>query len=198
MKTASSTFTRLGLPLLTLLLIPTFAHAHGGTGSASGFSHGFGHPLGGLDHLCAMIAVGLWAAQMGGRAIWAVPLTFVGVMTLGGIAGMAGLSFPFVEQGIVLSVLLLGVLIAAAVRLPLAASVVIVGLFALFHGHAHGTEMPGNSSALGYAAGFILATALLHSIGIGVGIALQKMTKPILVRFAGVALVLCACWLWIG
>lgn len=198
MKSALSFVARCELLLLGLLLTSSFAHAHTGVGDTGGFNHGFGHPFGGLDHLCAMIAVGLWAAQMGGRALWAVPLSFVSVMTLGGIAGMLGLQFAFVEQGIVLSVLTLGVLIAAAVRLPLAASIIIVALFALCHGHAHGAEMPENASSLAYAVGFVAATAILHCLGIGLGIAMQKLTSPVVVRFAGFVLALCAVWIWVA
>ncbi|MEO6054363.1 MAG: HupE/UreJ family protein, partial [Chthoniobacterales bacterium] len=139
------------------LLVPSLVHAHVGVGATNGFEHGFTHPLTGLDHICAMLAVGLWAAQMGGRAIWAVPLTFVSVMAVGGMLGMSGIALPFTEQGIILSVLTLGVLIAASARLPLVASMIIVGLFAIFHGHAHGAEMPETASGVLYAGGFILA-----------------------------------------
>lgn len=181
--------------LAAILLLPSLAHAHVGVGETSGFLHGMGHPLSGLDHICAMVAVGLWAAQMGGRAIWAVPLTFVSVMALGGALGMLGFHVPFVETGIVISVLALGVLIAASVHLPLAVSIVVVGLFAIFHGHAHGAEMPETSSGFGYAAGFIIATAFLHACGIGLGIAIEKLASPAVVRFAGIAIVLCGGYL---
>ncbi|MEO8204748.1 MAG: HupE/UreJ family protein [Chthoniobacterales bacterium] len=178
------------------LLLPSLAHAHVGVGSTHGFSQGFSHPLMGLDHICAMIAVGLWAAQMGGRAIWMVPLTFVGVMALGGLLGMGGISVPYVEQGIVISVLMLGVFIAASARLPLMASVILVGLFAICHGHAHGAEMPETASGILYGLGFILATALLHTCGIGMGILMQRIAKPQLVQFAGVAIAICGVVLW--
>lgn len=181
--------------LAAILLLPSLAHAHVGVGETSGFLHGMGHPLSGLDHICAMVAVGLWAAQMGGRAIWAVPLTFVSVMALGGALGMLGVHVPFVETGIVISVLALGVLIAASVHLPLAVSIIVVGLFAIFHGHAHGAEMPETSSGFVYAAGFIIATAFLHACGIGLGIAIQKLASPAVVRFAGIAIVLCGGYL---
>ncbi|MEO6846409.1 MAG: HupE/UreJ family protein [Chthoniobacterales bacterium] len=173
------------------LLIPSLVHAHTGVGTTHGFMHGFGHPLSGLDHICAMIAVGLWAAQMGGRAIWAVPLTFVSVMALGGAMGMAGIPVPYVETGIIISVLTLGVLIAASAQLPLWASIGIVGLFAICHGHAHGAEMPDTASGFLYGAGFILATAILHAFGIGIGIAMQRIAKPQLVRFAGIVIAVC-------
>jgi urease accessory protein len=181
--------------LATILLLPSLAHAHVGVGETNGFLHGMGHPLSGLDHICAMVAVGLWAAQMGGRAIWAVPLTFVSVMALGGALGMLGVHVPFVETGIVISVLALGVLIAASAHLPLAVSIIVVGLFAIFHGHAHGAEMPETSSGFAYAAGFIIATAFLHACGIGLGIAIQKLASPAVVRFAGIAIVLCGGYL---
>ncbi len=189
---------KLLLPLAALLIMPTLAHAHGGVGEASGFLRGAGHPLGGLDHICAMIAVGLWAAQMGGRSIWAVPLAFVSVMALGGAIGMMGINLPFIEQGIILSVIMLGVFIAAAIRLPLAASIIIVGLFAICHGHAHGVEMPGTVSGFAYGAGFVLATAFLHACGIGLGIGIQKLTTARVVRFAGAAVALCGAGLWIS
>ena len=157
-------------------LLPSFACAHTGVGEAGGFLHGLAHPAGGLDHVCAMLAVGLWAAQTGGRSVWAVPLAFVGVMALGGALPGLGISLPFVEQGIALSALLLGVLIAAAVRLPLMLSGSMVGLFALWHGHAHGTEMPAAASGIGYALGFVLATAVLHVIGIAFGLGMQRLS----------------------
>jgi urease accessory protein len=191
MKQTSRVFALLS----AILLLPSLAHAHVGVGETGGFLHGMGHPLSGLDHICAMVAVGLWAAQMGGRAIWAVPLTFVSVMALGGVLGMLSINVPLVETGIVISVLALGVLIAASARLPLAASIAIVGLFAIFHGHAHGAEMPETVSGLAYGAGFIIATAFLHTCGIGLGILIQKLASPAIVRFAGVAIVLCGGYL---
>ncbi len=177
------------LGLITIaLLAPVLAHANTGVGSTSGILNGVAHPLTGLDHICAMLAVGLWAAQRGGRAIWLVPLTFVLVMAFGGALGMAGVSMPFVEKGIVISVLALGVLVAAAVRLPLVASAAIVGLFALFHGHSHGTEMIPSSSGLAYGVGFVLATAALHALGISIGILFQQRAKAGAVRVAGSAI----------
>ncbi|HEY2882604.1 MAG TPA: HupE/UreJ family protein [Pirellulales bacterium] len=181
--------------LLALLLWPSLAHAHVGVGETNGFANGVIHPITGLDHICAMVAVGLWAAQRGGRAIWLVPLTFVSVMALGGWLGMIGRSMPFVEQGIVASVLILGLLIAAAVRLPLVVSVLIVGLFALFHGHAHGAEMPDTASGLLYGLGFIFSTLLLHLVGICLGFSAQKFGTPRLVRYAGAAIVVCGVYL---
>ena len=135
--------SRLAVLLAAILLVvfsPSIAAAHVGVGPAGGLVSGLAHPLGGLDHLCAMIGVGLWAAQRGGRAMWLVPLAFLGVMAIGGLIGMMGLAIPMVESGIVASVLILGCLVAAAVRLPLLATAGLVGLFALLHGHAHGLE----------------------------------------------------------
>lgn len=133
---------------------------------------------------------------MRGRALWAVPLAFVSVMALGGALGFAGVPVPFVEQGILLSVLMLGVLVAAAVRLPLVASVALVGLFAVFHGHAHGAEMPETASGLAYGAGFLLATAFLHGCGIALALGTQKALRAKAVRFAGAAIALGSVYLW--
>ena len=118
----------------------------------------------------AMVAVGLFAAQLGGRALWLVPLSFVSVMSLGGILGMAGIGLPFVEIAIGLSVVVLGLAVACGIHLPTAAAMALVGLFAIFHGHAHGAEMPETASGLAYGAGFALATALLHATGIVIGL----------------------------
>ena len=187
--------TLIRLSMMAGLLLPSFAYAHTGVGEAGSLMHGFMHPASGLDHVCAMLAVGLWAAQMGGRSLWVVPLTFVGVMALGGMLPMQGLSLPFVEQGIVLSVLLPGVLIAASVRLPLWLSSSMVGMFALWHGHAHGAEMPELASGIGYALGFMLATALLHAAGIAFGLGVRRMLRERLVRAAGAGIALCGMYL---
>lgn len=162
-------------------------------GSASGFSYGLAHPIGGLDHLLAMVAVGLWAAQLGGRALWAIPLGFVGIMALGSILGVTGVVLPLVEQGIVASVLVLGLLVLAALRLPLGAGLLLVGLFAVFHGYAHGTEMPQAVSGLLYGLGFAISTALLHLAGLGLGVLLQRQQTQ-LVRLAGLAVLLGGVW----
>ena len=180
---------------LSLLLIPTLAHAHVGIGETSGFLRGMGHPLSGIDHICAMVAAGLWASQLGGRSLWLVPLTFLMVMAAGGLLGMSGVTLPFVEQGIIASVLILGVFIATAIRLPLVASVTLVGLFALCHGHAHGAEMPTSASGLQFAMGFVFATIIFHTLGIGLGLAMQKQGRPIAVRFAGLAIICCGAYL---
>src|SRR3990167_3389305 len=160
-----STSIRLLLPVAALTSLPV--HAHVGLSDASGFLHGLAHPASGLDHVLAMLAVGLWAAQTGGRSVWAVPLTFVGVMALGGALPLPGIGLPFVEQGIVLSVLLLGVLIAVSVRLPLWLGSGLVGLFALWHGRAHGAEMPALASGricAGLPAGDGVAACHRHRV----------------------------------
>jgi urease accessory protein len=185
-------------PVAAVLLASTPAFAHVGVGPASGFGNGLLHPLGGVDHLAAMIAVGLWAAQQGKRAVWAVPLAFVSMMALAGAVGMAGHSLPFVEQGIAASVLVLGVLIAAAARLPLAAGVLLVSAFAVFHGHAHGSEMPSTASGLAYGAGFIAATASLHAVGIALGLSLKRLDKPRVLRLAGAAVAMCGVALFLA
>ena len=167
----------LRLAFLAAFLAPTAALAHTGVGDTSGFMHGFMHPLGGLDHQLAMILVGIFAYQLGGRALWLVPLTFVGVMAIGGLLGVAGIPVPFIELGIALSVIVLGAIVAFGVKVPVAAAMGIVGLFAIFHGYAHGSEMPMNASGLEYGLGFMLTTASLHAVGIGIGFMIGMTTK---------------------
>ena len=171
------------IPAVCLLLagIPAVAHAHTGAGATHGFLHGMAHPMQGLDHLCAMFAVGVWAAQMGGRALWRVPTAFVCVMALGGVLGMSGAPLPHMEGGIVVSLLVLGVFIAAAVRLPQALSAAIVGVFAVFHGYAHGAEMPPDASGL----------ALLHASGIVVARLAQHYGRAQWLRVFGAIIALC-------
>lgn len=161
--------------LLLAVLTPHLAFAHPGHGAAHGFGDGFLHPLMGWDHLLAMVAVGIWAGQRGGRALWLVPSIFVVTMALGGILGFAGVGLPGVEAGILTSVLVLGTLIAAAIRLPLVAAGALVAVFALFHGYAHGSEMPSNLSGFAYGAGFSAATAMLHLVGMGLPFALRRL-----------------------
>ncbi len=173
---------------LLLLLLPGIAFAHTGVGETTGITHGFGHPIGGVDHLLAMVAVGLWAAQIGGRALWVVPTVFVTVMMAGGVLGFSGIPIPFIEEGILVSVLILGVLIAGAFKLPLMYSAAIVGVFAIFHGYAHGAEMPISIGAASYTFGFALATALLHLSGIGLGLLLMVSKLKYIDRYAGGAI----------
>jgi len=169
---------RRALFAVALGLLSTSAYAHTGVGDTNGFAHGFLHPIGGVDHVLVMMAVGLFAAHLGGRALWLVPLSFVSLMIVGGVAGMAGLQLPFVEIAIGLSVVFLGLAVALRLHPPTAAAVAIAGLFAIFHGHAHGAEMPGSASGFEYALGFVLATATLHGCGIGLGLLLGKMSEP--------------------
>ena len=153
-----------------LVLAPTIALAHTGHGDTSGLMHGFTHPITGIDHVLAMVAVGVLAAQLGGRALWLVPLGFVGVMAVAGTLGMAGIQLPVSEVGIALSVIVLGLAVAFRHSLPEVAAIALVGFFAVFHGHVHGTEMPAAASGVPYAAGFVGATAILHAVGVGVGL----------------------------
>lgn len=159
------------LSLALTAFLPTAAFAHTGAGSTSGFVNGFMHPVGGLDHVLAMVAVGLLAARLGGRALWAVPLAFVTMMIVGGMAGVAGVPLPFVEQGITGSIIVLGFVIALGSQLSTPVAMALAGFFAIFHGHAHGTEMPVDVVGVAYGAGFATATALLHGAGLALGFA---------------------------
>ena len=170
-------------PVAAAALVASPALAHVGPGAHDSFSAVFGHPFSGLDHMLAMVAVGLWAAMLGGRALILVPAAFVGVMVLGFIAGAAGVPLPFVEPAILASVVVLGLLVALALPMSALAGGALVGFFALFHGHAHGTEV-GTAGFLAYGAGFVAATVLLHVIGIVSGIALGRF-GPVLLRVAG-------------
>ena len=189
MKT-SSNYCRLSQRALfcIFLQLPALAQANPQIGPSTGFTSVLAHPLTGLDHICAMIAVGLWAAQRGGRALWLVPLTFVSIMTIGGIVGAAKIGIPFVEPGIAASVLVLGLLIAAAIQLPLWASMLLVGLFAFCHGHAHGWEMPVVASGILFGLGFIVSTIILHACGVGIGLAAKRGGSTRLIRYAGGAI----------
>ena len=167
---------KLLLVLLAVAVLATdTAQAHVGAGPVNGFAHGFAHPWTGIDHILTMIAVGVFAFNLGGRALWVVPLSFVGMMMVGGALGMAGVAIPFVEAGIGFSVLALGLAVAFGLNLPTLAAMACVGLFAIFHGHAHGAEMPESASGLEYGAGFILATASLHAVGIGIGFGVGRL-----------------------
>jgi urease accessory protein len=176
-----------------LVLIPTSALAHPGHSgliAGSGLLTGFLHPFTGIDHLLAMLAVGIWAAQLGGRARWSVPLAFLSLMLLGGALGIAGLSLPYVEAGILASVLVLGMLVVTACKLPVGLSGLLVGVFALFHGNAHGMEMPPALNALGYSLGFALATLSLQAGGLFGAQWLQRIRAEHVQRLAGGAIML--------
>lgn len=164
----------IGLPLL---LLAATAEAHTGRGAASGLGAGFGHPLSGLDHMLAMIAVGVLGAQMGGRALWVLPATFVFLMVVGGVLGFGGVAMPLVEPGIVGSVIVLGAVIAVGRRIPVSAAVPLVGVFAVFHGSAHVAEMPVVASAVQFGIGFVLATVLLHAAGVAFCMFSEKLGR---------------------
>ncbi|MGA8052877.1 MAG: HupE/UreJ family protein [Burkholderiales bacterium] len=156
---------------LALALAPGFALAHEETGQAAGFLAGLVHPVSGMDHVLAMIAVGLWGAVLGPPAIWVLPVAFPMVMALGGLLGLLGIPVPGVEIGIAISAIVLGAMVLAEVRPPIWLAALIVAFFAVFHGHAHGRELPEGTSALLYSLGFVVATGLLHAVGILLGVA---------------------------
>ena len=172
------------LALLLAMTAPAAA-AHTGEGINTGFASGFWHPILGWDHVVAMVAVGLWGAFLGQPAIWLLPVVFPLVMAIGGALGIIGVPLPAVETGIALSGVVLGLLIALAVRAPIWVAAVIVGAFAIFHGHAHGTEFPEEFNAYGYAIGFVIGTGLLHMAGIAFGFLTQIEFGKIVVRAAG-------------
>ena len=175
------------LLILVALLWPVAVYAHVETGSATGFASGLSHPVSGLDHVLAMIAVGLWGAQLGTPAVWVLPVAFPMVMALGGTLGLMGLPLPGVELGIALSALVLGVMVGWEQRPPLAVAAIIVGFFAVFHGHAHGTELPEGASGIWYSVGFVMATGMLHATGIAIGVVHRWPAGKLALRFAGVA-----------
>ncbi len=182
--------------LLVLGVTPVFAHP--GHGLTDSFAAGVAHPLSGLDHIAVMVAVGLWAALKGGRALWVWPAAFVGVMLIGGVLGMMHVALPFVEPGILASVVVLGLMVALAVDLPVWAGATIVAVFALLHGHAHGTEVAENVGGIEYMAGFTLATAMLHGVGIGFAQLMARAQLRPLIRVVGVACVLIGAGLYAG
>ncbi len=164
------------------------AEAHPGS-PAHDLVHGFLHPIGGLDHVLAMVAVGLLAAQLGGRALWLVPSAFVGVMAVAAMVGAAGITPSHVETGLAASVLVLGAVVALGLGMPASLAAIIVGVFAIFHGVAHGAEIPPTVAGLSYGAGFVAATALLHAAGIGAGLLVRHLTAGAYVlRAAGGAI----------
>ena len=180
------------LTVFALTAITGTAEAHVGVGSTVGFMHGFMHPLSGFDHMLAMTAVGLFAARLGGKALWLVPAAFVCMMAVGGAMGMSGLGLPDVELGIAASVIVLGAAVALDFSLPVSAAMGLVGFFALFHGHAHGAEMPLEASGFTYGLGFTLATALLHVFGIALGLLIARIAtrqgSTTVMRIAGGAM----------
>lgn len=186
------------LMLVALPLFPGSVLAHTGGGVFAGFESGFAHPLTGADHLLAMIAVGLWAAQRGGKTLWIVPAVFIALMIFGGALAISNIPVPYVEEGILLSVLILGIVIAVGLRLPLGIQAFIVGVFAVFHGHAHGTEIPFAAEAVAYSLGFASGTALLHAAGAASGRMLHKLNIDKAIRLAGGVIVLGGMYLAVG
>jgi urease accessory protein len=172
--------------LLTLLAAPALAHV--GEGLTGGFLGGFEHPLFGPDHVVAMVAVGLWGAFLGPPAIWLLPIVFPLVMAFGGALGILGVRVPGVETGIAVSAIVLGLMVALAARPPLWIAAVLVGAFAIFHGHAHGAELPPGTDAVAYSLGFVIATGMLHLCGIAFGLLARWPRGRIAVRAAGGAI----------
>lgn len=168
---------------MAALATPAFAHT--GSGVEGGFMSGLGHPIGGLDHLVAMVAVGLWGAVLGRPAIWILPIVFPLVMAVGAAMGIAGIDVPFIELGIALSGVVLGLFIVFFVKTPMAVAAVLVGLFAIFHGHAHGTEMGSDYNGIAYAVGFVISTGLLHLAGIALGTLTSNDIGKWVVRASG-------------
>jgi urease accessory protein len=166
-------------------LYPVLARAHVELGRAEGFVAGLHHPVSGMDHVLAMVAVGLWGAQLGAPAVWLLPVTFPMVMAFGGMLGLAGVRLPGVEVGIALSGLLLGLAVLVEWRAPRWAAAAIVGCFAIFHGHAHGAELPAGADGLLYSVGFVMATGTLHAIGIGIGAFHRWTSGRMALRAAG-------------
>jgi urease accessory protein len=171
-----------------VLADPVLAHTGGGIGG--GFLSGFAHPISGWDHVVAMVAVGLWGAFLGMPAMWLLPIVFPMVMAFGGALGVVGVPIPSVETGIAMSAIVLGLCVALAVRPPLWIAAVIVGLFAIFHGHAHGTELPGAANPFAYAVGFVVATGLLHISGIGFGLLVRWPSGKVAVQAGGALIAL--------
>lgn len=182
----------------SLLLLAAPAMAHDGTGLAGGFAAGFFHPLSGLDHMLAMVSVGLWGAFLGRPLLYALPMLFPGVMVIGGALGMVGVPVPPVEVGIAISVLVLGAMILFAVRAPVLVACAIVAMFALFHGYAHGMELPSAADPVGYSAGFVLCTGLLHLVGIALGTLRNVPRGTLALRGAGGAIALSGMWFVAG
>jgi urease accessory protein len=184
----ADTMKKLSIVAATLLATSAAAEAHTGLGHTHSAITGFLHPVFGVDHVLAMVAVGLFAVVLGGRALWAVPASFVTAMAIGGGLGVAGIELPFVETAIALSVIVLGAVVALQWKAPTALAATLVAIFAIFHGHAHGAEMPVDASGFAYAAGFMIATALLHITGIALGVTAGRIATSRLVQASGAAM----------
>ena len=178
------------LSTIAALLVAAWAStalAHLGLGEAYGLLTGFLHPISGIDHMLAMVAVGLWGAQLGAPSIWVLPVAFPIVMAVGALLGFLGIPIHGVEYGIAVSAILLGAAVAFEVRAPMVLAAILVGTFAIFHGHAHGTELPPGQSAMLYSIGFVIATGCLHAIGIGIGTIHRRSWGRKVLRTAGTA-----------
>jgi urease accessory protein len=168
-----------------IMCLPSYAFAHVEQGQATGFITGLQHPCSGLDHVLAMIAVGIWGAQLGNPAMWLLPVTFPMVMSMGAMMGLLGIPLPGIEIGIAVSAILLGTMVAGEVRPKIIIAAALVGFFAIFHGHAHGTELPAGQSGLLYSMGFVIATGCLHAIGISIGLVHRWRAGRLALRGAG-------------
>jgi urease accessory protein len=177
---------------LFLFAAPAWAHAQ--EGQAAGFLSGLRHPVSGLDHVLAMVAVGLWGAQLGAPAIWLLPVTFPLVMACGGFLGLVGIPVPGVEIGVALSAVLLGAMVGLEARPPIPWAALLVGFFAVFHGHAHGTELPAGESGLLYSLGFVMATGCLHATGIAIGLVHRWDWGRAVLRVAGILVAIGGCF----
>lgn len=185
------------LGVLLAALWPAVAWAHAEQGRAAGFLAGLRHPVSGLDHVLAMISVGLWGAQLGAPAIWVLPVTFPMVMAFGGMLGLAGVALPGVESAIAVSGIALGLAVLTEWRPPLWLAAPVVGFFAVFHGHAHGAELPPGADGIPYSIGFVVATGTLHAMGIGVGVVHRWAWGRVALRATGAAVALVGAWfLW--
>jgi urease accessory protein len=184
------------MTIISLVMTPV-VQAHPLITEEISWLKGFTHPFLGLDHLLAMLAVGLWASQQGGSRLWQLPVAFLGMMMFGALLGHAGFSLPLVEEGIASSLLVLCLMLAFAIRLPVLPGMLMVGIFAVFHGYAHGAEMPQTLALTDYALGFMLATGILHGLGISFGLLIQDMQSEKLLRLGGIAIGVRMAWLWI-
>ena len=186
MKQSYYNTTALAFWISTVIVLwPLYAWAHVGSGEAGGFLTGLQHPVSGLDHVVAMIAVGLWGAQLGNPALWVLPVLFPMMMAGGGMLGLMGIPLPGVEIGIAISAIVLGTMVFAEARLNIQLAMVIVAFFAIFHGHAHGTELPAGQSGLLYSMGFVAATGCLHGVGITIGLIHRWQAGRLALRGAG-------------
>jgi urease accessory protein len=181
---------------LVLLAEPALAHTAGST--AAGFGAGFLHPLTGFDHLLAMVCVGIWGAELGMPAIWLLPIAFPLIMAFGGALGVVGVPLPAGELLVAISVVVLGALVAWARRMPIAAALAVVAVFAVAHGHAHGSELPGAADPIAFTVGFVMATGLLHLAGIGIGVLARWPRGIAAIRASGLMVALAGCYFVYG